>query len=470
MELLKTQEKIAYGLGDLSSNLIFSAVSTFIMYFYTDVVGIGAAVVGTLLFVSRIFDAVSDPIMGMIADRTTTKWGKFRPYIIFGAIPLSILAVATFSAPDLSSQGKVVYAYASYILLMICYTIVNIPYSSLPTVMTPISAQRAQLASYRMGFAFFGLLLVSAVTLPLVKLLGGDDEKAGFQYVMMIIASISFILYVVTYLGTKERVQEQAPSESASFKEDFAVVRTNRAWIIQLLVGTLFFSLSFMPLSTGMYFFTYNVGNADLATGFFISGGVGMMIGAICSGLLSQRVCKRKLLMFSLALYGLFVVNFYWIDPSNIYVIYLLMFCCMFSMGVGSPMLWAMAADTADYIEWKKRRRVIGLTISSLTFAHKFGMGLGGMLAGIVFSVFGYQAGEAQTEQALFGILLMMSVLPAIGSIISVIILRWYPISQTVCDQMQVELAELRAKDLATIHQPKKSDDKNPTEIKISAS
>ncbi len=142
----------------------------------------------------------------------------------------------------------------------------------------------------------------------------------------------------------------------------------------------------------------------------------------------------------------------------------------MFSMGVGSPMLWAMAADTADYIEWKKRRRAIGLTISSLTFAHKFGMGLGGMLAGIVFSVFGYQAGEAQTEQALFGILLMMSVLPAIGSIISVIILRWYPISQTVCDQMQVELAELRAKDLATIHQPKKSDDKNPTEIKISAS
>lgn len=449
MKIIQLSEKIAYGLGDMASSFIFAVVTSFLMYYYTDVFGLSAAVVGTLLFAARMIDAITDPLMGIIADRTKTRWGRFRPYILFGSLPMAILAILTFTTPDLSANSKIIYAYATYTALMICYTIVNIPYSSLPTLMSSNSEERTELASWRMFFAFLSGLIVSGITLPLVNYFGAGNEQKGFQMVMTMFACLSLVLFLVTFFFTKERVKPL--KSNSSLKEDFSVVIRNKAWWILLIVGMLIFSVITLPFAVGMYFFRYNVGNVDLATGFFVSGNVGMIAGALLTGtVLNKRFCKVKTLMVTQFVFALLVVNFYWIDITNLALVYGLMGLVMAAMGAGVPLLWSMTADTADYSEWKSHKRVIGLTTSSVTFSHKFGMGLSGMITGLILTYFGYAAGESQTPDALYGIILMMSILPAVGGVLNGLILSQFPINKAICQDMNIEL-ERRRKALESI-------------------
>ena len=443
MQSLQFKEKLGYGVGDLGSTLVFATVSTFLMYFYTDVFGLSAAAVGGVFFVARMIDAVSDPLMGAIADRTSTRWGKFRPYILFGAVPLGILAVLTFTTPDLSDSGKLAYAYVTYILLMVFYTIVNIPYSSLPVMMTSDTKARTQLASFRMFCAFFAMLLVSGSTLPLVGLLGSGNEQQGFQLTMVLFATVAALLFFMTFRNTKEKIE--AVNQPSSIKDDLKVVSRNKAWWVLLIVGVLCFSFTMMPFAVGMYFFRYNVGQTDMATAFFVSGNIGMLVGVVLTGVLSKFLCKKRMMICAQLLASLLIINFYWIDSSNITLICGVFFLVMTAQGSSVPIMWSMVADAADYCEWKQGRRVIGLTTSSVTFSHKFGMGISGVISGAILSYYGYQAGAEQSADTLGGILLMMSVLPAVGFMANALVLTLYPINKEVGETMQQELQELRS-------------------------
>ncbi len=443
MQTLKFKEKIGYGFGDLASSLILTTISTFLMYFYTDVYGLSAAAVGGLFFVARMIDAVSDPLMGAIADRTQSRWGKFRPYILFGAVPLALLAIATLTTPDWSMTYKLVYAYVTYILLMVCYTIVNIPYSSLPTMMSSDPQERTQLTSFRMFFAFFAMLIISGGTLPLVGFFGGDDQQYGFQITMTLFASIAVILFFLTFFLTKERIKPV--NQTTSLKSDLMTVIHNRAWWVLLAVGVLCFSFTMLPFGVGMYYFSYNIGNTDLATGFFVSGNLGMLVGVVITAILAKRICKKRMIIIAQLVAAVLISNLYWMPTSNIFWVYALFFCVMIAQGASVPIIWSMVADAADYCEWKQGKRVVGLTTSSVTFSHKFGMGISGLITGAVLSFYGYQAGGEQNAETLNGILLMMSILPAVGFLANALVLTLYPIDKKTGAQMELELAEIRA-------------------------
>lgn len=442
MKQLSFFDKVSYGFGDLASNVVFTAVGTYLMFFYTDVFGISAAVVGTLFFVTRMWDAISDPIMGMISDRTKSRFGKFRPYLLYVPIPLAVVATLTFTTPDLGESGKVIWAFATYILLMTLYTAINIPYSSLPATMSDSPIERGQMASFRMTLAFTGALLVNAGTLPLVTFFGGDNQQQGFQYTLMLLSAVMVMMFWLCFSRVKERVP--MVKQSSSLREDFSVVIRNRAWWITILIGIPMFTFTLMPFVVGMYYFTYIVGDASAAGTFFTSATLGMIAGAVLMSQLVKFFAKRTLIICAALLSMCFIGSLYWVDSANLTLIYVIIFLNQMVKGVAASCLWGVVADTADYVEWKSGRRVVGLSTSSATFSHKFGMGLSGALVGAGLSYAGYQAGVEQTEQAKQMITLFMSLLPAFGAGCIAAIAYFYPINGRVEQVMQLELRKAR--------------------------
>lgn len=442
MKKLSFFDKVSYGFGDLASNVVFTAVGTYLMFFYTDVYGLSAAVVGTLFFVTRMWDAISDPIMGMIGDRTQTRFGKFRPYLLYVPIPLAIVAVLTFTTPDMGESGKIIWAFVTYILLMTLYTAINIPYSSLPATISDSPVERGQMASFRMVLAFTGALMVNASTLPLVEFFGNGNKQQGFQYTLMLLSAVMIVMFWLCFSRVKERVP--MIKQRSSLKDDFAVVIKNRAWWITILMGIPLFTFTIMPFAVGMYYFTYIVGDASKAGMFFTMASLGMIVGSALMSQLVKRYSKRNLVIVGALLSMCLISNLYWVDPTDVYVIYAIIFLNQLSKGIAASSLWGLVADTADYVEWKSGRRVVGLSTSSATFSHKFGMGLSGALVGIGLSLSGYQAGVEQTAESAQMILLFMSLIPAFGAGCIAFIAYFYPITQAIEDTMQSELRVTR--------------------------
>ena len=451
MQKLTLTEKVGYGFGDLASNVVFTTVSTYLMFFYTDVFGISAAVVGSLFFVTRMWDAVSDPIMGIIGDRTESRWGKFRPYLLFTPIPLAIVAVLTFTTPDVSGSAKVIWAFVSYIALMTLYTVINIPYSSLPPMMTDNGVERGELASYRMVLAFMGAVLVNAGTIPLMNLFGNGNQQVGYQYTMILFSLIMVVLFFACFALVRERIPPLP--QSSSLASDFKVVARNRAYWTIVLIGIPVFALMLSPFSVGMYYFSYNVGNQAAATTYFTLGTLGMIVGALICIVAVKKICKRTLMIVSLLASALTIAQMYWLDPHNLHAVYTVIFINQLFMGISATNLWGLVGDTADYIEWKSGRRVVGLATSSATFSHKFGMGLGGALVGFALSHSGYVAGAEQGPEALRTILLFMSLVPAGGAVLIALITSFYPVTRKVCEQAQADL-EIRRGQAAKLQTP----------------
>lgn len=440
---LSLKEKVGYGVGDMASSLVFSTINMFLMFYYTDIYGLSAALVGTLFLVTRLWDAVSDPLMGAIADRTRSPFGKFRPYLLWVSAPLGIAAVLTFTTPDVSDTAKVVWAFATYALLMTCYTAINIPYSSLPAMMTGNNRIRTELASYRMFFYFSGALIVALLTLPLIELLGQGNPRQGYQYTMILLAGLAVALFATTFVTTRERV---APIvQPHDLKADLKVVSRNPAFWVLLLIGVLLFSLTFMPFTVGLYYFSYVVGDQSLASGYFAAGNLGMISGALVSMQFTRRFCKKRVMIMAQLAAALLSSFFYVVDPDTTWQVYGLFFAIQSCTAVSVPIIWSMVADTADYAEWTQKRRVIGITTSSITFSHKFGMGIGGAMSGALLSYFGYVPGMEQTDTALQGIILQMSLLPAAGYALVAFVTRFYPIDARVCERMQNALTLQRA-------------------------
>ncbi len=436
-------EKVGYGLGDTASNLYWQMFVNFLMFFYTDIFGISAAAVGTMLMISRFWDAVNDPLMGIIADRTHTRWGRFRPYLIWMSGPLAILGVLTFLTPNFGPTGKLVYAYITYTLIMMAYTAINIPYSALMGVLSPSHQVRTGVSTYRFVLAFVGAFIVQGLTLPLVNFFGRGNQAVGFPMAMVVYGVLAMALFYITFATTKERVQPIS-SEKTPLKKDISDLLHNRPWMILLVMGI--FTLGYVIVRSGtvLYYFKYVLKNEALASLFMVLGTVAVIAGVACTQFFAKLIGKKRFYLIVMSLTTILTALFYFVPTDQIVLIFALHILISFVMAPQAPLLWSMYADTADYSEWKNGRRATGLVFSAATFAQKFGVALGGGLAGWLLAAFGFVANQDQAPETLRGIRMMMSFIPAIGTGIATIAAFFYELDDKTMNKIESELKQRR--------------------------
>jgi len=436
---ISIREKIGYGLGDTASNLYFQMFINFLLFFYTDVFGIPAAAAGTMLMLSRFWDAVNDPLMGIIADRTNTRWGKFRPYLVWVSIPMAVIGMATFYTPDLSVQGKIIYAYITYTLMMMAYTAINIPYSALMGVLSPDTQERTSVSTYRFVLAYGGAFVVQGLTLPLVRAFGRGDQAAGFPLAMGLFGLVAAGLFLVTFLTTNERVQPPA-GQQMSLRSDLRDLANNRPWLVLLVMSIA--SLAYLIIRTGtiMYYFKYYVGSEGQAALFMTTGTAALIVGVACTQWLSRRFGKKRLYLVVMALCSVLTAAFYLVPRDQVVLMFVLNATTMLVMAPQAPLIWAMYADTADYSQWKNQRRATGLVFSAATFAQKFGFALGSGAAGWLLAGFGFVANADQSPETLRGIRMMMSVIPGVAAAIAAATAMAYSLDDRVMQEIARDL------------------------------
>lgn len=445
---LSFKEKLGYGLGDTASNFFFQVFNLFLLYYYTDVFGLAPAAVGTMFLLTKVVDAISDPIMGLIADRTDTRWGKFRPYLLWCAVPYGVCGYAMFANPDLSSTGKLIYAYATYTLMMLAYTAINVPYSALMGVISPSSIERTKVASYRFACAFAAGWLIATFVTPLKNMLGGGDEGTGFRLTMMLFAVISIALFWVTFATTKERVHPK--QQSSDIRSDFRALLGNGPWVALFFSGV--FALMNVAVRAGstLFYFKYYVGDDgtrifwifDKTAVFLSLSTFGMLAGIMMTQSLCKRFEKRSLMIALTLANAVAMAIFYVIPPDQYWLMVVVSFLGALMAGPTPALVWSMYADCADYGEWKTGRRTTGLIFSASQFAQKLGLAVGAGLSGLILSLFGFVANEAQSATSMAGIRLMFSVFPAVLAVLSALAILFYRLDSAKVNQIELDLFE----------------------------
>ena len=459
-DCLKTREYIGYALGDTASNFFFQTFNIFLTYYYVDVWGIPATALLWMYPIIRLFDAFNDPVMGLIADRTKTRWGKFRPYLLWGAIPYGICGYLMFAGPNLGSTGKLVYAYITYALMLISYTVINVPYSSLLGVISPSSRTRTVASSFRFVGAFAGGFLISLFVRPLVKYLGADNEMRGFQWTMAIFAVASVTMFWITFATTKERVKPPA-GQKTNVIEELRELIYNWPWIMLLIASI--FSTTFIALRSGstVFYFKYVVGNVntpiflglDRTTIFLSTGMLAQIAGTVLLSFIARRLDKKYTAAGLCAVTGACFLVFYFLPIEQFGLLVVLNALGYLCMGPTSALTWALYGDVADYGEWKFGRRSTGLVFSASLFSIKTGIMVGGFLLPLFLARFGYVKDIEQTPKALLGITLAFSIVPGIIALLKAGALLIYPLNQKRVDKIEQELAARRV-DQSTEKEP----------------
>lgn len=449
------KEKIGYSFGDFASSMFWKLFSMFLMIYYTDVVGISPAEVGTMFLLTRLWDGLNDPLMGIIADRTVTSKGKFRPYLLWIAIPFGIIGVLTFSVPDIGDGGKLVYAYITYTLMMMVYTAINVPYSSLMGVMTPNPVERTSLASFRFIGAYSGGIFMTATVPYLLEYFknSGADLARSYQFTVTIYAIIAVIMFVLTYKWTNERVKPLMTKNS--IKKDLKDLSKNVQWFIMLVSGIAVLIFNSLRDGTIMYYFKYFVkdqsipvlGNVQwdkLAGAYMTLWLVSNLLGVLLAKPLAEKYGKKYTFIGAMFIAGVFSLIFYWIDPNKIILIFLLNIIIGLSAGIVLPLIWSMYADISDYSEWQTGRRATGLVFSSSSMSQKMGWTLGGAITGWLLSSYGFEANAVQSIESLKGIRMLISIYPALGAFLAALILLKYKLSDAFMASITLELDERR--------------------------
>ncbi len=445
---LSVAEKIGFGMGDAACGIVYSSVTMFLTYFYTDIYGLSAAAVGIMFLVTRVLDAITDPLTGLVADRIHTRWGHFRPWLIWFAIPYAVLAVLTFSTPDFGESGKLLYAYITYTLLMLCYTFINIPYCALGGVITTDEKDRLSAQSYRFTISSLAGLVVSVATLFLVDWLGKENKQFGFQATMAIMGTLAVIMLFFCFFSTSERVRPNVETNS-SMMDDLRILLANDQWRIVAII-TFFSSMAgVMRSAATLYYATYlMLGGIESAAGtamksaFVSTSVVGTIIGSIAAGYLAQRYRAVSLFKnINLLLVVIGVVMFF-VPPTWLAVVFPLYFLVGFFHQMYQPFKWNMMANAADYGEWKFGRRITGLSFSGNLFALKMGMAVAGAFVGFSLGWFGYQAGNpTQTTLATNGIIGLLTIGPSISYLVLYWLSRFYTLDDKMMNQIQHDLA-----------------------------
>jgi GPH family glycoside/pentoside/hexuronide:cation symporter len=443
VDRISLKEKIGYSLGDASSNLYWKTFEFYLMFFYTDVFGISAAAAGTMLAVTRIADAVADPVMGSIADRTNTRWGHFRPYILWFALPLAAAGVLTFTTPNLGSGAKLVYAYITYCLLMFIYTAVNIPYTALTGVMTPNSLERTSISSIRFMGAFTAGVFVQYFTLKFVKFFGHGNDARGWQLTFVLYGIMAVIMLVLCFASTKERVAPP-PQQKSDLGQDLADLFTSRAWLV--LVGVLLLILAAFVIkgSASTYYFKYFVKREDLIGLFLVSNGLAFLAAVSTATYMAKRFGKKTLFMMAIGIGALVIAGFWLPGPSELWQMFALQIVSSFVIGFNSPVVFAMFADVADDAEWRTGRRATGLVFASAIFSTKAGVAIGAVMIGLFLNYVGYVPNVAQTARSLHGIILSMSWIPCVLMLAATALMQLYPLDEALMVKIEADLKARR--------------------------
>lgn len=460
---LSVVEKVGYSLGDLAANLIFQTLMTFLAFFYTDVYQIPAAQASFIIFFGGMLGACFTPIMGIIADRTNTRWGKFRPWLLWTAVPFGAIAMLAFSTPQLGDSGKLVYAFVTYILLVLIYSANNLPYAALSGVLTGNMAQRNSLSAYRFVAVMVAQFIIQALLLPLVLLLGDGDRALGFEKAMTLFSITGVIFFLIAFAVTRERVVP-APEQRSSIRQDLADLVKNLPWLIMLVLTVLVFVTLALKGGMYIYYFQYYL-NADAlvaflegigfgvsedvvssAFGLFNAGGIiFMIIGIGFSKPLADRFGKRDVFGGALFVSTLFILAFYFFSPQAIGLVFASQILHGFFYGITIPLLWAMIADVADYSEWKNGRRATAIIFSAMLLGLKVGLSVGGALVAGILALYGYDAQlAAQGEQAVNGIKLSVSLYAALPFLVGIALLFAYEINKKLETRIESDLGERR--------------------------
>jgi GPH family glycoside/pentoside/hexuronide:cation symporter len=447
---LSFREKVGYGLGDMASNFYMGFFGLFLLYYYTDVFGISPAAAATMLLVTKIVDAVSDPAMGLIADRTDSRWGKYRPYLLWVAIPYALLGYLLFLGPDLTDTGKLIYAYVTYTLVMLAYTAINVPYSALLAVISPVSTERTKATQFRFIFASLGTLCVGAFATPLVGLLGGGDEVLGFRLTIVLFAILSVAIFWITFATTRERIRLKP--HTATIGEDFSALAKNISWMVLVATGIVIVVGLVARFASIVFYIKYYVQDTGDAIFWIFDktavltsiGLIGQLIGGLITPMLSARFEKHHLIIGVNFLHAVLLGICFVIPPDQFALIVLVHSLGILTFGVTITLLFSMYTDCAEYGEWKTGKNTAGLTVSASMFSLKFGSAVGGALPGFVLAGFGFVANAVQTDQAIVGIRLMFNVLPAVFFLIGGLLMFLYEIDRHTLSRIEAELHERR--------------------------
>jgi GPH family glycoside/pentoside/hexuronide:cation symporter len=443
--VLGIQEKLGYACGDVASVLYYRTVALFLPIFYTDVFGLAPAAFALMLLVTRFWDVANDPIMGIIADRTQTKDGKYRPWLRWMALPWIVVGVALFTVPDLGPTGKLIYAYVTFTLYQMTYTAVNIPYGSLLGVISPSPSDRTVLASFRFYGAYTGDLIVKGTMIYLIAFFGAGDEAAGYQRTVLFYGLLAAGFFLITFHSTRERVLPP-PGQKMDIRKDLSELVRNGPWLV--VVGLGVFKLLWLAIRDGatIYFFKYFVADWQLWTSPFLIATTIATLAGVASTKYVTDLCggKRNAFVLVNLCVALVSVCYFFVGPSQIGFIFAIGVISSFMSGPLLPLFWSMIADTADYGEWKNGRRITGLTFSAGTFSHKAGAALGGAVAAYVMGASGYVANAVQTTEAMDGIRLLMGVVPAVMGLMTAGFGLFYRIDGKMEKEMTADLIHRR--------------------------
>ncbi|MEH7419279.1 MFS transporter [Neobacillus drentensis] len=426
---IRMKEKVGYATGDLACNFIYQTVSTYLLFFYTDVFGITAAAAGLMFLIVRLIDAVLDPFIGAVVDKTKSKYGRYRPYLLYGAFPFAGVAILCFTTPGFSDPMKLVYAYATYILLSITYSVVNIPYTALTSVITQDNKEIVSLTSVRIMFANIGGVAVS-FGVPLLagiftNMTGGTGS--GWQITMSMMGILGALLLMYSFYNTKERVQLNYSKEAEiNFKDIWVQLKTNRPLVIVCFFFILNFGVNSIVNSVGIYYVTYNVAKPELVKWYGLMGTLPAFIAMPLMPLIYKWMGKKKLLFTSLSLKALGLLALFIIPPTMVPLVFAGRFIAALGTIMAGAFTWALVPETIDYGEYKTGKRASGVIYALIGFFFKFGMAIGGIVPGLILANFGYVANQAQTPEALNGILMTMTAIPAVFVIIELAAIYFY--------------------------------------------
>jgi glycoside/pentoside/hexuronide:cation symporter, GPH family len=485
IQKLSLRERVCYGFGDLASCLFWSTIMSQLLFFYIDIFGLTAIAAGWMFFVSRILDAFFDVVIGMAADRTKSRWGKFRPYILWGAVPLSVSAVLAFTTPGFNDTGKIIYAYATFIAFMFLYSTVNIPYTALLGVISGDPVERTSASSFKFVGAYLGGIIVSMTVLPFASHFGQGNVAKGWQTTMAIYGIAAVVLFLITFLSTRERIVPIA-KEKTPIHNDLKDLSKNVPWIWLFIVTILFILFVCFRLNVTTLYFKYYVGEQAspllaqtfnflityiinpvygifgktelsifegthkfgfevLTSAFNTIGQALSLVGVLLVPWLA-KLCGRKgavILLFVIALVS--TGAYYFFKPEQLMLIFIFQVIGSITGGPISALLWVLYADTADYSEWKTGRRATGLVFSVSIMSNKLGCAVGSMLAAFLLSMTGFVANVAQNANVLNGLKAMMSIIPAaVGAVALFILLFFYKLDETTMKQVKTELEERR--------------------------
>ncbi|MGC1022120.1 MFS transporter [Pantoea agglomerans] len=449
---LPFREKLGYGMGDAGCNMIGGAIMLFLNYFYTDVFGLAPALVGTLLLSVRVLDAVTDPIMGAIADRTQSRWGRFRPWLLWVSVPYVVFSVMMFTTPDWTYYNKVIWAFVTYFLMSLTYTAINIPYCSLGGVITNDPGERVSCQSYRFVMVGIATLILSLSLLPMAEWFGGEDKARGYQMAMAVLATIGLAMFLFCFATVRERIRPAVPSND-DLKKDLRDVWKNDQWVRILLLTFCNVCPGFIRMAATMYYVTWVMGQSTHFATLFISLGViGMMVGSTLAKLLTDRWCKLKVFFWTNIALALFSSGFYWIDPHATVMVVVAYFVLNILHQIPSPLHWSLMADVDDYGEWKTGKRITGISFSGNLFFLKVGLAVAGAMVGFLLSIYGYNAGaKQQSPEAINGIMLLFTIIPGVGYLITAGVVRLMKVDRKMMITIQQDLA-LRRENFHELH------------------